>query len=191
MNQCSAKVLMWGSIALVGLLPTACSRSDFPKTESAKEVPAAVPQPKAPFVPADACSLLTRSEVEMLTGKAVMEPKKEHAANLVTCSYGDPKSPQIGGRATIQVLSLAVFTGQEDAYYAGPIAQAKDAYEMGRKNAASDEPVNGIGESAYWDKILRTLSAYKGKYQVSATVEADAGIEVAKKVMSKAIERLP
>jgi len=185
-------VSAWRAIAFVGLLLTAGCGSSDSGTESAEPAsPAAEKQPAAPFVPVDACSLLTKSEVEALAGKPVMEPRKETLANLVTCSYGDPDAPQIDGRAISQIVTIAVFTGQEGAYYAGPVAQAKDAYEMGRKNAASDEPVSGLGEGAYWDKLLRTLNAYKGKYWVSATVEAAGGIELAKKLTSQALDRLP
>src|SRR5262249_24871209 len=91
-----------------------------------------------------ACSLMSKAEAEATVGKALLEPMKEEAANLVTCSYGDPSSPKLpNGRVLGQLVSLAVFTGEEGAYYAGPVAQAKDAYETGRKNAASPENVAG------------------------------------------------
>jgi hypothetical protein len=90
-----------------------------------------------------------------------------------------------------QVLSLSLFTGEEGAYHAGPVAQAKDAYEMARRNAASSEAVTGLGESAYWDGTFHSLTAYKGRYWLSADLESEAGVEVAKKVVGKAIERLP
>jgi len=118
-----------------------------------------------------------------------MEPAKEQMANLVTCAFGDPESPKIGGRPITRVLTLSVFTGEEGAYYAGPVAQARDSYETARKNAASSEAVAGLGESAYWDKTFETLSVHKGQYWITA--EAEAGLDVAKKVMGKAIERLP
>jgi len=118
-----------------------------------------------------------------------MEPFKEQMANLVSCAFGDPESPKVGGRPLSKALTLAVFTGEEGAYYAGPAAQARDGYETTRKNAASREDVTGLGESAYWDKTFKTLSALKGRYWITADVEA--GLEPAKKVMAKAIERLP
>jgi hypothetical protein len=157
----------------------------------AAPAPAAKASPKAPFTPVDACSLLTRPEVEALVGRPVMEPRKEQAANLVTCSYGDPAAPKVGDRPLSQVLTLSVFTGEEGAYHAGPVAQAKDSYEMARKNAASAEAVDGLGDGAHWDKTLRTLSVYRGRLWITAEVEADAGVEVAKKVIGKALERLP
>jgi hypothetical protein len=184
------RISSWGSIGLLSLLAAGCGNSE-PEAKSAAPAPGAEKQAAAPFVPVDACSLLSKMEVEAVAGKPVMEPQKEEAANLVTCSFGDPDSPQVNGRATYQVVSIAVFTGEEGAYYAGPAAQAKDTYEIGRKNAASDEPVNDLGEGAYWDKLLRTLNVFKGKYYVSTSVGADAGLEQAKKLTIQALGRLP
>lgn len=146
-------------------------------------------QPKAAFVPVDACTILTKAEVEGLVGRPALAGVKEQAANLVTCSYGDPDAPKIGGRPASQVLTLAVFTGQEGAYAAGPVAQAKDAYETARRGAASSKPVAGFGESAFWDETFKTLSGLKGRHVLS--VETDGGVETAKKVMAKALARLP
>jgi len=165
MKTRTARVVVSSGLALGGLLPFACGDGGG-KTKAAgttAAVPAAQAQPKAPFVPVDACSLITKTEVEALAGRPAMDPAKEQTANLVTCAFGDPESPKVGGRPMTQVLTLAVFTGEEGAYYAGPVAQARDSYEMARKNAASSEAVTGLGESAYWDKTFKTLSAHKGQ----------------------------
>ena len=136
--------------------------------------------------------MLSKEEVEVLTGKTVLDPLKEGLANLVTCSYGDPESPQlVPGRALSEILTLAVFTGKEGAYYAGPVAQAKDSFEMGRKNAASSQKVNGLGDDAYWNETFHTLHIYKGKYELSVTVESDKGLDLAKTVAEKALAKLP
>jgi hypothetical protein len=177
---------------LVLLLSWACGgggAADAKAGGTGEAPPAAQPKPKAAFVPLDACSLLGRAEVEALVGRPALEPAKEQMANLVTCAFGDPEAPKIAGRSASQVLTLSVFTGEEGAYYAGPAAQARDAYETARRNAASSESVAGLGETAYWDEALKTLSAVKGRYWVSA--EVDAGVEAAKRVMAKAVERLP
>ena len=148
-----------------------------------------VAQGKAAFVPVDACALLTKAEVEGILGRPALPGAKEQAANLVTCSFGDPDAPKIGGRPASQVLALVVFTGQESAHAGGPVAQARDAYEAARRSAASAEAVAGVGETAYWDKTFRTLSALKGRHLLS--IEIDGGVETAKKAMTKAMSRLP
>jgi hypothetical protein len=174
------------------VLMSGCGGNQPPQTANAADQKTAAPKsPAAPFVPVDACSLLTRADVEALANKPAEDPRKETLANLVTCTYGDPKAPKAGTRRLSNVASVAVFTGQEGAYYAGPAAQAKDAYETARKNAASNEAVSGLGESAWWDKTFRTLSVYTKKYFVSVTVDDDAGLEGAKKLMGKALSRLP
>ena len=173
------------------VLVAGCGNRESTKTKPAKTAAVAPKQPRAPFVPVDACSLLTKAEIEALTRKPVAEPHKEELANLVTCSYGDPKSPLVAGRPLSKVVTLAVFTGEEGAYYAGAVAQARDIYEMARKNAGSAESVSGLGESAYWNKLFHDLSVYKGKYQVTVTVEGANQVELAKNLMSKALGRLP
>lgn len=174
----------------LSLLPLACGDAGGRKAKpAATSAPAAAASPRTPFVPVDACSLLSKGEVEALVGRSVMEPTREQAANLVTCTFGDPESPKVGDRPLSQVLTLAVFTGEEGAYYAGPVAQARDSYETARKNAASSEAVSGLGESAYWDKVFQTLSVHKGRYWVTA--KADGGLEAARPALEKAIGRLP
>jgi hypothetical protein len=148
--------------------------------------------PKTPFVPLDACTLLSKSDVEAITKKSSGEPVRETAANLVTCSFPDPTSPKLpNGQPLGKLVSLAVFTGEEGAYYAGPVAQAKDTFETGRKNAASDEKVSGLGQDAYWDKILHTLHAYKDRYEVEVTIDSQFDLKVARAAGEKALAKLP
>lgn len=190
MNARLARALVSSTVALSALLPAGCEQRGGGTAKAvATTAPAPVAGPKAPFVPLDACSLLTKPEVEALVGQPAMEPVKEQVSNLVTCAFGDPGSPKVGERPLTQVVTVTAFTGEEGAYYAGAVAQARDSYEMARKNAASSEDVPGLGESAYWDETFKTLSVRKGKYWI--TVKAEGGREPAKKVMGKAIERLP
>lgn len=146
-------------------------------------------QTKGPVAPVDACSLLSKGEVEALMGELALAGVGERAANLATCSYGDPEAPKIAGRPASQILVLAVLTGQEGAYAAGPVAQARDSFETARRNAASSQAVAGLGDAAYWDETFKTLGVHRGRYFVSAEVKA--GLDAAKKVLAKALARLP
>lgn len=140
----------------------------------------------------DPCSLLTKAEVEAGVGRPVLAPQKEEAANLVICSYGDPTAPVLQGRPLSQILSISVFVGSDAQYHAGAVAQARDAFELGRKNAASVQPVHGLGDDAYWDQVFRTLNVLKGKYEVEVTVASDVGgIEVARALAAKVLPKLP
>lgn len=191
----SLRIRVAGVLSFCGVLLLAgCSTGGDAEKSAAPATTesSATAAPKTPFVPVDACSLLGKEEVEALTGQKVLKPLKEEIANLVTCGYGDPESPQIApGRSLSQILTVAVFTGEEGAYYAGPVAQAKDTFETGRKNAASPQKVNGLGEDAYWDETFRTLNIYKGKYELSVTVESGKGLNLAKTVAEKALTKLP
>jgi hypothetical protein len=189
MNARLARASVSSTVALWALLSCACHESGSGTAKAVATTAPAPAGPKAPFIPLDACSLVTKPEVEALVGQPAMEPRKEQVANLVTCAFGDPESPKVGERPLTQVVTLTAFTGEEGAYHAGAVAQARDSYEMARKNAASSEDVAGLGESAYWDETFKTLSVRKGKYWI--TVKAEGGLEAAKKVMGKAVERLP
>jgi hypothetical protein len=80
-------------------------------------------------------------------------------------------------------------TGEEGAYFAGPVAQAKDG-DTGRKNAASDEG-QWIGPEAYWIRILHTLHIYKGSHEVEVTVDSQFDLKVARAAADKAVSKLP
>ncbi|MGE3844001.1 MAG: hypothetical protein AB7I50_20710, partial [Vicinamibacterales bacterium] len=125
------------------IISSACGSGSEPDAQSASPVTAGDAQgakPAAampPTPPVDGCTLLSRADVETLTGASAQDGQKEQLDNLTTCSFGDPTAPAVGGRALSQVLVLSVMTGQEGAYFAGPVAQARDSFEMARKNAAS------------------------------------------------------
>jgi hypothetical protein len=138
----------------------------------------------------DACALLTGGDVEAAVGRAVAEPKGEQVANLACCSYGDPEAP------VFSLATLCVFVGSDAEYYAGAAAQARDAYELGKKNAASPQPVSGLGEDAYWDSAFETLHILQGIYEISLEVspdggEGDAALQVSKGLAAKALQGLP
>jgi hypothetical protein len=94
-----------------------------PKTEQKANTAKSKAAAKKEIPGVNACALFTKAEIEKLTGRSVLEPVEEKAAELSTCSYGDPGSPMVGGRSLSKVAVLSVFTGG-NAYYAGPVAQA-------------------------------------------------------------------
>jgi hypothetical protein len=189
-NASFRAVLIAGPLLLAG-----CGSGG--ETEKPAAAPAAAqssaPAPaQAPYVPVDACTLLTRADVEGMAGKKVLDGRKEELGELVICSFDDPEAPQVGGRALSQILTVSVMTGREGSYYAGPAAQAKDSFAMARKNAAQPEAVSGLGEDAYWDSILRKLSVVKGKYLVDVGVQSGGDpAKLARAAATKALERLP
>jgi hypothetical protein len=183
------------SLALCALLPLGCGKGEGARSKpsasaskSSSAAGTAATQPRQPFVPLDACSLLSKADVEGLVGKPVMEPARDTAGNLSSCYFGEPGSPMAGTRPINSALTLSVFTGVEGGYYAGAVAQARDGYEQTRKNADETEAVAGLGDSAYWEKGFKSLEVLKGKYWLSAHAES---LETAKKAMARAIAKLP
>ena len=127
----------------------------------------------------DACSLLTAADVQVAAKRPVRPPAKSAVANLMTCTFDDPKDP------TTQVVNLNVLV-------AANAADAKKALAIAKSNAADVQPVAGLGEEAYWDKYLRTLRIVRGRYQLDLVLDSDAGgLEAAKALAAKALSRLP
>jgi len=140
----------------------------------------------------DACSLLTKEEVEQSTGRQVLEPMKDNVANLATCYFGNLESPIIHNRPIDTIVTVSLMVGIEGQYYAGGVAQVRDTYEMARKNASSAQIVKNIGEAAYWDDDWKNLKVLRGKYLLEITVSSVAGgIDMAKDIAMKILTRLP
>lgn len=158
------------------------------KPEAAQAQPAAAGV-KVENIQVAPCALLTQAEVEAAVGRSVAAPFEERMANLAICSYGDPGAPLINGRPFSKIVSLSIFTGSDAKYYAGAAAQAKEIFDMAKKNAGSVQPVNGLGEDAFWDKDWKTLRVVKGKYEVEVAELGD--LAVARRLAAKVLERLP
>lgn len=127
----------------------------------------------------DACSLLTRAEVQTATKKPVLAPAKGQVANMASCGFGDPKD------ATSKVVDLNVLVAPN-------AADARRALAIAKSNAADVQPVAGLGDESYWDKYLRTLRVVKGRYQLDLVLDSEAGgLETAKALAGKALARLP
>lgn len=151
-----------------------------------------VAQPPGTDGTIDACSLLTKEEVEAATGRKVLAPMKANMANLATCYYGNPESPVINNRPLDSIVKVGLMVGIEGQYYAGPVAQARDTYEMARKNAASAQTVDKLGDGAYWDETFKTLNVLQGKYLLDISVSSEAGgLDVATGIATTILRRLP
>jgi hypothetical protein len=141
-----------------------------PRTEQKADITKSKAATKKEIPRFDACTLISKAEIERLTGKSLLEPVEEKAAELSICSYGDPESPMVGGRPLSKVAVLSVFTGG-NAYYAGPVAQAAAIFEMAEKSAGGAERVSGLGERAHW--AGKTLRALRGPYMIEVEVDVE------------------
>jgi len=138
----------------------------------------ATPQPSSGTI--DACSLLTKAEVEAAIGTSVTGPEPEQSANLVACNFNDPNTP------IFHLVSVSVLIGEN-------ANDASDVYELAKSNAADAQTVGGIGNDAFWDSVLNGLEVLKGKYDIRIDVSPDGGdqLAIAKDLAAKVVARLP
>lgn len=178
-------------VTVVGLF--ACGTSETPEHRrndqrgSAPEKPAAA---AADVKLVDACTLLTKADVEQATRRKTLDPGASSfpAARATTCSFGDPASPLIDGKPLGKVVSV-MLTTHPDA------ATARDTYEFVLSpNKERAEILSGIGDAAYWntDPAFRDLTFIQGRYEVTVRIDESAGArEVATALARKAIGNLP
>lgn len=140
----------------------------------------------------DACTLLSKAEVEHLTGSSVLEPVSESLPPTLTCYYGAPGSPILKNRPLDSLATISITSGVEGEYFAGPDAQAKDAFAMIKDGAAEPESVDGIGDDAFWDATFKSLHVLRGKFVIDITVSSEtAGLETGKAIAQIVVGRLP
>jgi hypothetical protein len=180
-----ARVLPCSAVLLV----VACtSKSTAAQNERATEASAAASAVTAQSQPIqlDACSLVSRADVEAATSRSVREPERDNAANLYTCKYGDAERPLLDGKSLDPVVLVSVFVGDTPA-------AAKWVQDFARSNAVSVvQPVTGVGSDAFWNDVDRGLQTIKGRYKVDVDIAADAGGLAAAKVLAmKALAKLP
>ena len=127
----------------------------------------------------EACSLLTKAEVDAGTKLVAAAAVKGQTANMRSCTFGNPKD------ATSPILVLNVLVTASSA-------DAKKAHAIAKSNAADVAPVAGLGDEAYFDKYLHTLRVVKGRYAVDLVLDSSAGgVTEAKALAAKALPRLP
>ena len=129
----------------------------------------------------DACALVTKAEVETAVGATVLDPKPERLANLASCSFNDSAAP------VITAVSVNVFVAASES-------DAREIFDLAKRNAADVQEVDGLGDDAYWDDILGTLQVLQGTYEMSVDVASSEGADqkrAAEDIAAKALSRLP
>jgi hypothetical protein len=162
------------------------------ETLAAERTASPPPEAVAPAVPAapamvDACTLLTQEEVEAAGGRKALAARGQAMAELSTCEWGDPEAPKIGDKPLVDLVELSLFTGS-NAYFAGPVEQAREVFRTARANTSADEPVVGLGEDAWWDG--RTLHVLRAAHLLEVTVDPESR-EAAETLVRAALGRLP
>jgi hypothetical protein len=136
----------------------------------------------------DACSLLTKADVESLLAEPVGAPATTHTeamGNTVTqCRYSAP-----AGNKRVGLLLRQAATADEAAKI---FRQARDASK--ELSGADPQMIDGLGESAYWTGgNLRQLNVLKGDAWLIITASPGNGtdpLEVSKSVSRKILARM-
>ena len=66
----------------------------------------------------DACSLLSKEDVEAAVHRTVLAPKREPLLNICNCLYGDPQAPPDKLEPT-PIVSVSVFVGGMEERFPG------------------------------------------------------------------------
>ena len=174
--------------ACAGGSPTQQPTPKGPAQQLPQATPTAPPATATSLAPSsgatlNACSLLTKQEVEAAIAKPVLDPQPDKVSvpQAAGCTFGDPEAPLFG------LVGISVISGPD-------VSAAKFSYELGKGNAGSAQTVTGLGDDAYWAEALNDLGVLKGKYDITIGVTAGAKQDrqsIAKGLASKAISRLP
>lgn len=146
--------------------------------------------PVVVYKPTDACAMLTPVKAEQLLGEKVYSIDTQGSmvsGNIATskCSYTD----QNHDTAKLLVAAIAVRSGVNDK----GIQQNKTDFAARRPNIGM-QPVDNLGDSAYFNPIVGQLNILKGRqwiilsYGVGAAPETntlDKAVELAHKVLQK------
>jgi len=139
-----------GLVAVFAAVAVGCSKNESGERRVPAQ-PAAAPSPdkaarageadlpagavKEPAI--DACTLVSKAEVEAVTNGKVSDPVAAPTGNMSQCTFGDPEGNAPLGRVKLIALN------------AGGPAAAKSIYELEAKDATQKrEAVQGVGEAA-------------------------------------------
>jgi hypothetical protein len=136
----------------------------------------------------DACTLLTKDDVESLLGETVGAPATTHSeamGNTVTqCRYGAS-----AGNKRVGLLLRQAGTSEDAAKI---FKQARDASK--ELSGADPQTIEGLGESAYWTGgNLKQLNVLKGDAWLIVTATPGNGadpLEACKNVSRKILARM-
>jgi hypothetical protein len=138
----------------------------------------------------DACSLVTKQEVEAAIGHKVLAPEKDDAAN--SCYFGDPEGGMEDGRAISQLVTITVFAASGGEIRDGVAAPARDAFEAAKKNATSVQALNDLKDEAYWDEVMGSIHVVKGNYSIEINIASEnPTLAAARKLAEKVLAKLP
>lgn len=180
--------------------PPAATPTPMPIESGTTSSRVGVPEPVITPVPAstpfsfgtkvDACSLVTKEEVEAAIGHKVLAAEKDEPAN--SCYFGDPEAGMEDGQAISQLVTVTVFAATGGEIRDGVAAPARDAFEAAKKNAASVQAINDLKDEAYWDEVMGSIHVVKGSYSIEINISSEnPTLAAARKLADKVLAKLP
>jgi len=129
------------------------------QTEATDSSAAPASSAEADTAQGTACSYLGKGEVEAAVGRPVSGPYVSDNGDLLrTCSFRDPERP------ALNLVVVAVTTGR----------QATTIYQGHKSLAVDAQPVDGLGEDAFWEQGENDLEILAGDHVVVLTVAPEA-----------------
>jgi hypothetical protein len=174
-------------ISIIGL--AGCGGTKTVETKNASDTKPAANSGKGSDGKLDACSLLTKEDVESFLSEPVGAPATTHTeamGNTVTqCRYSASS-----GNKRVGLLLRQASTADEAAKI---FKQARDASK--ELSGAEPQVIDGLGESAYWTGgNLKQLNVLKGAAWLIITANSGSGtdpLEASKNVSRKILARMP
>ena len=131
-------------IALLTLICLTLSACDGDDDESQADGGNTSGQDGATAKNVDACNLLTEQELQTASGESVADSKLEPAPGGVRCSW------ELGGKASKGLINLRVYTTKA----------APSLYDASKRLG---QPVEGVGDDAFWHPDGRSFNVLTGK----------------------------
>ena len=167
-----AALTMWVAIACGGSPEGTATpqTASTPAASGAAQSPASRPSGSAKqALSIDACSLLTKAEVEAILKQPVREPEKSQDGNITNCKFG--------------TFWVSLTTGTD-------VATAKQDHEFNKTvTSAAQQAVPGLGDDAFWNERVQGLWVLAGANQFS--IQRAPNVQAATELARKALAKLP
>lgn len=138
---------------------------------------------------AKACSLVTQTEMEEITGRPMNITEEKVSAETSTCTFVSTDEAGKGGNGPMISFSLLAQTSDNS-----DADTAYSQYVAGLKKNANMEvtEVQGVGQKACWSEDVRQLTVFSGRHMLllSAGMKEQGTLDTCRRIMAKVLPRL-
>jgi len=167
----------------------------------------APPKPKADAAKIDACTLLSKQDIEALQGSTITDTKSSENTDgdfrVAQCFYTAAEFNKSVSLALMQKHPTKANTRTPKQFWQETFGRASEKKEKGEKEAGEEKErrtppkkISGVGDDAYWvpNRFGGTLYVLKGEAFISVSVGGtdpeQAKIDKCKALAQKAISRM-